>query len=715
MGKTADFILKLTDLVSGPARAMTAALDKITAAENSVTGASTRTQDAVGKMASATAASAAKSAASAAAFDRVATSIRGVQAAARAAGKTASLPVAAPAIGSAVDAASKGPVAAATAPFIGPSLGTFHGPVYDRKAREEAMGLAGRQRVLDRMANIRAVGLSAHRAQLMAHPIGPVLDRKAQNLGIGDRLNVATKGLREWNTETAASVDHWKDVAGAFMSTPFGFVLGGLGKVAGFFVDVGMAIAKATVAAVALSAALGAVIAIKFTSAVIQMGALAEKSAMAFRYLTGSKAEGDSWMSSAVIAAKQLGLGINEAFDSFKGLRAQQFDLGQSKALVGMAADLVAVTGHADAAERSIRAITQIKSAGRLQGDELNQLSEAGISRDLVYKQLELSLKTNRAGVMKRQTAGTIDATTAIAAIQAAVSQKLHTKSPGDAARDMLSNTIGGVWTKISNLPEQFMLGVSKAVNFAPLLDSLRLVGASFDSLFDPGKAAGFVQKIVDFLPNIGEAIVGFGVGFRDSFSQVTDALGIALPNVHNMRDLARDAGAWVAEFFGYAIRGGTALRRVVSGLFEGSKQAFSPEGLIVFVGTLATMAQMVASVVLKFASLVEYVAGLVRSGLELVGIVDSIDEKTHARTKPPPLPAMPAGFDVPALPAVRPMVAVAGGGRANAGNTSNTFNVSVNVAGNATREDADEIAQTTAKRFEESFRGFARKATAAI
>src|SRR5688572_826744 len=64
--------------------------------------------------------------------------------------------------------------------------------------------------VLDRSAQGAAAG-----------GMGPVLNRKAQNLGIVDRMNVATKGLRDWNAASGKTLEKWGDMRAEFMKTPF--------------------------------------------------------------------------------------------------------------------------------------------------------------------------------------------------------------------------------------------------------------------------------------------------------------------------------------------------------------------------------------------------------------------------------------------------------------------------------------------------------------
>src|SRR5687768_6331424 len=92
--------------------------------------------------------------------------------------------------------------------------------------------------VLDRSAQGAAAG-----------GMGPVLNRKAQNLGFVDRMNVATKGMRDWNTTAGKTLEQWGDMRAAFMKTPFGMAARGLGSVA---LGVGTIAVQAAVAVVEL-------------------------------------------------------------------------------------------------------------------------------------------------------------------------------------------------------------------------------------------------------------------------------------------------------------------------------------------------------------------------------------------------------------------------------------------------------------------------------
>lgn len=96
-----------------------------------------------------------------------------------------------------------------------------------------------------------------------------------------------------------------------------------------------------------------------------------------FEALTGSATDAERILQEVRVFAKQTPFDVTGVATLAKGFLAMKTPLDQVLPRVRLLADAVALTGgNADSLERIQRALGQVISAGRLQGDELNQLAE---------------------------------------------------------------------------------------------------------------------------------------------------------------------------------------------------------------------------------------------------------------------------------------------------------------------------------------------------
>jgi len=222
---------------------------------------------------------------------------------------------------------------------------------------------------------------------------------------------------------------------------------GGMGSALGSMALRASAAAKAIDLIVAAIRAAAAAM-VKFVGATIKMAAWVEKTRMGFHFVAGGVKKGNAAMSRAIKLSKTYGLDVMETTDQFKKLLAMQFSLSEATDVVKMAADMKALGMGAEATQRIIVAMTQIKSAGKLAGGEMKQLAEAGISTDLIYGALAKQLNKSVEQVKKMQAAGKITANQGLDAIKAAVKQKLHIDNLGDAGKKA-TKTLAGMWGKM--------------------------------------------------------------------------------------------------------------------------------------------------------------------------------------------------------------------------------------------------------------------------
>jgi len=400
--------------------------------------------------------------------------------------------------------------------------------------------------------------------------------------GWGAALAGGAKGmvgdLSALNTAAGKAMSGWKDMAGAFMSTPLGMVASGVKAVGGALWDLGKYLASCAWDAAKLSYALSALAAAWVTKEVLQSAIFAERARLSFAALTGSVTKGAAAFVAARRTAMELGMGIEETSQGFIDLMAAQFTVAQSEALVKLSTDLATVTGHADAAGRAINAISKIKATGRLQGDEMMMLAEAGLSLDLVYGHLEKRFGKTREQIIKMQAAGKISAVEAIDAIQKAIMTKLHESKPGEAASRYAFSTFGGAWKQLQNAPKNFLLRVGERIDTSPLLEGMRKLVNAFNTA-DGGQLVGFVNQMVRALARAAELVPHFAAGFSASFDRIIKAL--TLGDAKGGEDTARRMGEMFGNFLAKSIELAGKLLPVIEKLATKFAEGFNVDSLV--------------------------------------------------------------------------------------------------------------------------------------
>jgi len=506
---SSNFSLKLMDRLSAPARAMSRALASLLASERAVTAAAQQSQVAVTAAGQAAATAGARAAAGASGFDKAAAAMKRM----------------------------KGAAGAGHASAVKKAIGGVGGQKYD------SMGMP----------------LGASITPAAAPVAATMMDR--------------VKGLVAWNSAAGDSIEKWQDLSAVFMRTPFGMVVGGLGKIGGFLFDIVQGLASMLFTATKVGLALGAIAAISFTKLVVEMGAFAEKSKRALAFITGSDALGRREFREAVSLSAKLGTNLEDTVSHYSKLRSMQFSASESAGLVKLSTDLKAITGDAQSAERALTAMTQIKAKGKLQSEELvGQLAEAGVSTVLVYKELEKILNTDRAGVLKRLQGGNIDSETGLVAVVRALKQKYHVQNVGTIGEQFANETLSGMWESLKNTPARTFMRLGEQIDTTPLVAGLQTLKRALDGAFSGGSGVRFVNTMVAGLGKLIPMVVAFAEGFGSGLDEIARAL--SLGDASNVIQWAREAGTWVARFFARVIEvtknAVPAAITAIKGLFEG-------------------------------------------------------------------------------------------------------------------------------------------------
>ena len=225
---------------------------------------------------------------------------------------------------------------------------------------------------------------------------------------------------------------------------------------------VGMGEAVGGVAAGALAAATAGVgfLSVEFGRAIFEAKKFEQSTRFAFNALLGGSEKADAAFNRAIATAEALGASERDVLASFNALLPSlDSNVDRVDELVKSMADLQAFNPSANL-EGVTTAIRQIAAIGKLQGDELMQLSDAGLATKLVYDELAKSLGVTHEELIKMQAAGKIGSDVAIEAIQAAIQKQTGEENAGDLAAKKSLETVEGQLGRLRNLGDQFIRGL---------------------------------------------------------------------------------------------------------------------------------------------------------------------------------------------------------------------------------------------------------------
>lgn len=268
------------------------------------------------------------------------------------------------------------------------------------------------------------------------------------------------------------------------------------------------------------SAAVGGVLAKKL----YDLADLAGRSQLAFKNMFGNDAQGQAQLERAMSLADRFGFGIGETIEQVQKFNALGFSAEQSGELVKLGGDMRALGASAEQIRRVFLQLGQIRSKGKLQGEELIVLAENGVNLGLVYERLSKKLKKPVSEIRKMQEAGELPAGAALNSIVESVLITLGKTNLGQAGEEAANNTVGGLLGRIGTKLERGLFDAAKEAEPAlvrgmqSILTGLTSIGAS------TGKS-----PIVVFLESIGSLLERIGPKLpeiADSFSRAFGAVG---------------------------------------------------------------------------------------------------------------------------------------------------------------------------------------------
>lgn len=253
-------------------------------------------------------------------------------------------------------------------------------------------------------------------------------------------------------------------------------------------------------------------------AAIVQAQAFKEDVSRGFAIIAKSKTEGDRVLALSNQTADFLGRGRAETAGQFLDLLTKGFKPEKVDEITRRLADLSTVDPRANLDGLS-RAIGQIAGKGRLQGDELLQLAEAGLETGDVYKALAKNLKKDIPEIIKLQSQGKISSDVGIQAVLDAIAGQTGGKGAGEAARAKAREDLSGLIRQISNIPENLLFDIEVGPGLDKLKGTMREVVDFFDASSATGKDVRAV--LADVVNSFAEGLFGIDT----SKGTVTDTL----------------------------------------------------------------------------------------------------------------------------------------------------------------------------------------------
>ena len=340
----------------------------------------------------------------------------------------------------------------------------------------------------------------------------------------------------------SSGLDRLARGAGKASAALGGMARGGLSAVGGGLARVGKV---GAIAVAGLGALAGAGLA-----RVTQMGASAqsfrEDAIAAMKILLKSNGAAQRAADLAMRTAAEIGRGPGEVLGQFVDLLAKGFSTKRVDEIVRALADLSVVDPKANMDSLS-RTIGQIAAKGKLQGEEILQLSEAGLEAGAVYDALAKKLGVTRDAAQQMITAGKVSSTVAVDAILGAISSQTGGGKLGQVAAQRAVSTTSGQIDAIRGKFEALLLGAETRGGGVSRM--LSMISGALDST----SARAFVSAIA----SIGEAA---GEVFRDlsqgdierTFQRLSIFAQQAALGVAQLAVLGRALGSGLGEGLGY-------------------------------------------------------------------------------------------------------------------------------------------------------------------
>lgn len=355
----------------------------------------------------------------------------------------------------------------------------------------------------------------------------------------------------------------------------------------------------------------------------IEFATFSQNSRFTFSKLAKEGASPEKLFQHSMDLAEQFGLSLKDTSKQYGKFLALQFNPQQADDLIALGSDLRTLGASAEEVQGTFLALGQIKSKGRLQGEELLQLQERGVSGELIKKAIAQRTGIELGQVDKAISAGKISSEVGLGAIQDAILGKLGTSKPGEAGEEFANKTIEGVVGKLKAKAARAAVGFGD--KFAPALQRVgnkalevftRFTESSTGSRMADGIAVAFVaiaDAVTIALPYVSSFVEAFGSGFSDAIGPLKEAI---LPLLSGGE--AGSVFAGTVKTLGKQLGRVAAVALAVGGVFAGLTSAMVAVSTAVYEVSFAIVSNLFSGLTTAIGKLVlwwDNIAAVWRSG----------------------------------------------------------------------------------------------------
>lgn len=287
--------------------------------------------------------------------------------------------------------------------------------------------------------------------------------------------------------------------------------------------ELGSLLGTAAMGAAAVAAAVGAAalgLGVAGGKFVLQAAVFKEDSLAAFEAILGSKSEADKVMAMATKFAAKTPFKTGEVVDMAKALATRGFKADELEKLMMGAGDVGALLGM-EKMDSVINALGKMRAGGKLTGETLAMLSDAGINQKLVLGSLAKQLGKTEDQIRSMISAGQINDAQGIQATMDAIAKGLSGGQLG-GAMEKKSKTLSGLFSTFESIPEELVFAANLDGAINPIKDFVK----DLTAMLGPDTPAG--KRVIAMLESI-SVMVG------QAFGSMRELLPTAIPGLLNV------------------------------------------------------------------------------------------------------------------------------------------------------------------------------------
>lgn len=283
-------------------------------------------------------------------------------------------------------------------------------------------------------------------------------------------------------------------------------MLGGPAGIASSLMSIASIAAKAFAAIAAGSAMAGLAVGGLLAQQVMSAAMIRERAVAAFDALVGS---GEASFARIQQLSLQMGTSVQDSFEGIQAFLAAGFKMDDAERWFKRMQDLSLIGITEETRKRIVLAMSQIKGAGQLQGDELRQLQETGINVGTIWEEISKQMGVSVAEAKKLKEQGKVGSDVALVAIERAVQKLTGGGEAGTARKKFLDSTIQGSFERMKSVAAFNISEVASKA--APAWERLRgIMNEISDALSSDGTKA--------YTKALGEGFLAAGRGIEKAW-----------------------------------------------------------------------------------------------------------------------------------------------------------------------------------------------------